>query len=79
VDAALHRVPVEAGSAEIEAAVRHRHPDRADRLFTYRNACGTYLGRLAKKYPEHLESLRGDTRRTWLMRPEFLSRPPGSL
>ncbi len=75
-DAALHRVPVEATAAEIETAVRHRAPGRAERLFSFRNACGTYLARLAKKYPTCLEAMRDKTRRWWVIDPEFLSNPP---
>jgi hypothetical protein len=73
VDAALHRQPVEATAAEIETAIRHREPVRADRLFSFRTACGTYLGRLAKRYPRHLEGMRDNTRRWWVIDHTFLS------
>ncbi|MEK7953991.1 hypothetical protein [Luteolibacter soli] len=75
-DAALHRRSVEATAAEIEAAVRYRDPARADRLFSFRNACSTYLGRLVKKYPNQLEAVRDKTHRWWVIDHGFLSSQP---
>jgi hypothetical protein len=46
---------------------------RADRLFSFRTACGTYLGRLAKKHPKHIEQMRDRTRRWWVIEPALLS------
>lgn len=37
----------------------------ARRLFSWNNACGTYLGRLAKKYPDRVRGSRTATDRRW--------------
>jgi hypothetical protein len=72
-DSGLHRQPVHAPGADIEAAIRRCEPTRAERLFNFRNACGTYLGRLAKKYPQHLENVRDQAHRFWIIRPGFFT------
>ena len=41
----------------------------ARRLLTYNNACGTYLGRLAKKYPGRFSLHRTETKREWTIKP----------
>ena len=61
--------PIEATAAEIESALRAAEPLRTDRLLTYRNACGTYLGRLAQNHPGLLVSVRTTHLRSWIMRP----------
>jgi len=63
-------------ASEIESVLRRREPVRAERLLTFRNASGTYLGRLAKKHPQHLESVRDETRRWWIIRPELFTQNP---
>jgi hypothetical protein len=75
VDAALHRQPVDASAPEIESAIRHREPVRADRLFSFRNACCTYLTRLARKHPTQLVNQRDMTHRWWRIEPGLLSPP----
>ena len=60
---------VEMSHAEIEDAIRIREPRRADRLFSWRNACGSYLGKLAKKYPKRIQPRSDGSRRWWLIRP----------
>ena len=42
----------------------------ARRLFSWPNACGTYLGRLANKRPERIEQNRNNRRREWCLRPQ---------
>jgi hypothetical protein len=44
----------------------------ARKLLPWSGACGTYLGRLAKKQPERVESIRSATERRWILLP-----PPG--
>lgn len=63
-------VTIEKTHAEIEDALRNRESRRADRLFSWRNACGSYLGKLAKKHPERIQSRSNGSRRWWLLRPE---------
>lgn len=62
---------IEVTSAEIEAALRSVDPLRTERLLSFRNACCTYLGRLAKKHPQHLLPMRTSYRRWWIMQPGF--------
>jgi len=40
----------------------------ARKLFSYGNACATYLGRLAAKYPERFEAGRTNQTRHWVIR-----------
>jgi len=42
----------------------------ARRLFSWNNACGSYLGRLAAKRPERVQPERTKGRRQWLIHPE---------
>lgn len=56
---------VEHDAATIESKLREHDPRRAGKLFTFRNACGSYLGRLAKKKPERVESIRTSSWRGW--------------
>lgn len=42
----------------------------ARRLFSFNNACGTYLARLAKKHPELVQYYRTKTERTWTIFPK---------
>jgi len=62
-------IPIEATAAEIEAALRAVEPQRTDRLLTFRHACATYLGRLAKKNPEDLLPMRNEKLRWWVLGP----------
>lgn len=62
-------IPIEATAAEIENTLRAADPRRTDRLFTFRQACGTYLSRLSKKHPDHLLPLRNEHRRWWVLQP----------
>lgn len=62
---------LELSAEEIEKELRFHDRFRAERLFTYRNSCGTFLGRLAKKRPDHLSSRRDGKSRWWVFRPEF--------
>jgi hypothetical protein len=39
----------------------------ADKLLTWQNACGQYLGELAKIKPERVQSTRTKDRRNWLI------------
>src|SRR4029453_1956205 len=39
----------------------------AQKLFSWPTACGTYLGRLAKKYPRRVESDRSSDARRWIL------------
>lgn len=47
-------------------------PDMADRrrLLTWSQACGTYLGRLAKNQGDRVEPDRTPTRRSWIIKRE---------
>lgn len=66
-------IAIEATASEIEAELRNVEPMRAERLLQFRNACGTYLGRLATKHQDHLESMRTETRRWWVIRPSLFT------
>ena len=39
----------------------------AQKLFSWPTACGTYLGRLAKKYPKRVQSDRSSDARRWIL------------
>ena len=45
----------------------------ARRLFSWNNACGTYLGRLAAKRPARIERNPNPQRREWLIKPEVVT------
>lgn len=47
-----------------ESACRHE----AAKLFTFNTAAGTYLGRLAKRFPERFETERQDNHRIWIIK-----------
>jgi hypothetical protein len=64
---------IEASASEIEDQLRRAAPQRAERLFSFRNACGTYLGRLASLHSEHLEAKRDESRRWWIIRPSLFT------
>jgi hypothetical protein len=46
-----------------------KHNHEARRLLDWNNAAGTYLGRLAKKYPERIKQVRTKTQRDWVINP----------
>jgi hypothetical protein len=56
-------------ASEIESRLRSSHDRRAERILTFRNACGTYLGRLAKKRPERVTQHRTESERLWQIHP----------
>jgi len=60
---------VEMKSAELERRLRSFHTRRAEKILSFRNACGTYLGRLAKKRPERVKSHRTEDDRLWRIHP----------
>jgi hypothetical protein len=41
--------------------------NEASRLFSFNTACGTYLGRLAKRFPSRFEHQRDGISRTWVI------------
>ena len=41
------------------------------RLLTWPHACGTFLGRLAKNFPERVQSDRGRNQRAWIIRKQL--------
>lgn len=59
---------VEATAEEIERVLTIQYSGcehEARRLFSWNNACGTYLGRLAKRLPDRVQQLRTSTVRRW--------------
>jgi hypothetical protein len=52
-------------AAKIEERLRRADGRRADKLLTFRNACGTFMGRLAVKYPTRVVSKRTAIDRGW--------------
>ena len=60
---------IELAAKEIEERLRAYDPRQTDKLFTFRNACGTYLGRLAAKHPERMEYIRTKDSRSWRILP----------
>jgi hypothetical protein len=69
-------IPVEATHAEIEAALRAHDPRRTERLLSWRNACGSYLGKLAKKHPARVQHRSDGSRRWWVIKPGRSAKPP---
>jgi hypothetical protein len=63
---------IELTYSEIEKKLRDRDHVRADRLFTFQNACSSYLGRLAKKHPRAIERARNREGRWWRIHPELI-------
>jgi hypothetical protein len=58
------------GSAEELERLLREHPSfgfEAQKLFNWPTACGTYLGRLAKKYPSRVEPDRSSDARRWIL------------
>lgn len=70
------RLTLEATAFEIETTLRQHVPERADRLFTFRNACATYLSRLSKRHPQEIEGRRTQFHRWWIIRPTFFVQTP---
>jgi hypothetical protein len=67
-----------AGTAErLESTLRSHSEthDEATRLLNWPNATGTYLGRLAKKCPKRVQSVRTSHRREWRILPALASPP----
>jgi len=50
-----------------------RYSVEARRLFDWPNAAGTYLGRLAKRYPHRIRHDRSATSRAWEIRPPLIA------
>jgi hypothetical protein len=46
-----------------------KHSHEARRLLDWNNATGTYLGRLAKKFPQRIHQVRTQFRRDWVIKP----------
>jgi hypothetical protein len=59
----------EGTAEELETLLRHHQAFgyEAQKLFSWPTACGTYLGRLAKKYPKRVESGRSSDARRWIL------------
>ena len=59
---------------ELESQLTISHMGfEAKRLFSWTNACGTYLGRLATKRPDRIERKSNSQRREWLIKPELVT------
>jgi hypothetical protein len=59
------------GTAEELESLLRSHPAygyEAQKLFSWSTACGTYLGRLAKKHPTRVEPDRSSNARKWFLR-----------
>jgi hypothetical protein len=59
------------GTAEELESLLRSHPTygyEAQKLFSWPTACGTYLGRLAKRFPKRVESDRSSDARRWILR-----------
>jgi hypothetical protein len=64
--------PWQGNAGELESMLRRPTSDvrqEADRLLAWGNACGSYLGRLAKKHPDRVKSHRSATSRRWTITP----------
>jgi hypothetical protein len=61
---------VEATHSEIETALRAHESRRTDRLLSWRNACGSYLGKLAKKRPDRVQPRTNGAKRWWIILPD---------
>jgi hypothetical protein len=60
----------EGTAEELESLLRSdpAYGYEAQKLFSWSTACGTYLGRLAKKHPTRVESDRSSNARRWILR-----------
>jgi hypothetical protein len=61
----LDHGPVWIAAADLETKIRDRHPNRASKVFTYRQACAKYLHRLSIKHPERVRKQRTHTANGW--------------
>ncbi len=61
--------PIEKSAIEIEAALYSASPRRAEKILTFRNACGTYLGRLQKQPGSRVSYRRTQNDRFWVIQP----------
>lgn len=53
----------------LERTISEQYPNEARRLFTWQNAAGIYLGRLADKYPQRVRQHRTANERLWIVEP----------
>ena len=51
----------------------------AQKILTFSNACGTYLGRLAKFHPDRIKSTKSKNKITWHIKPPAMDSEPPSL
>lgn len=57
-----------AGELETRLLSDEKVKFEAQKLFKWNNACGTYLGRLAKKFSDRVELMRTSDKRIWMIR-----------
>jgi hypothetical protein len=69
----------EGTAMELEAILRHKDSEvsfEAGRLLSWPNACGTYLGQIEDKRPERVVRHRTASKRSWVIRKEFVKEEP---
>jgi hypothetical protein len=59
----------EGSAAELRDILLHNDSTRrdAENLLKYLNACGTYLGLIAKSHPNRVQTQRTNSQRWWLI------------
>lgn len=67
-------------ASQLEAALKSSstYGDEARKLLHYHTSCGTYLGRLAKRYPERIQYKRSGGNRVWNIEAPNNGAPMGS-
>ena len=70
VDTAIVHAPDEwAGTAAAleSTLIRSNYAHEAEKLLSWNNACGTYLGHLAKRHPERVKYKKTNSSRSWII------------
>lgn len=58
---------IELKAEDLENRLHHFNSRRTEKILSFRNSCGTYLGRLAKKSPDRVSAHRTSEDRRWVI------------
>ena len=79
IDATLFFDPgqlaIRISAADLETKIRERHPYRANKLFTFSQACGKYLHRLSQKHPGRISKNPTNAVKLWKINPATTKEP----
>jgi hypothetical protein len=73
IDATLFTDPaqlaIRISAADLENRIRDRHQYRANKIFTFSQACGKYLHRLSQKHPDRISKNPTSSGKLWKISP----------